>query len=139
MTSAPKDVEIAPPAHPAPHAPAVDGDDGILDRPRALLEEDGYRVSTADLPGIGPVRHVALDAILLGLLFRRQAAGLELLARHAGDPSTAEAPVIVHAAVEPPNDDQRGRLLALARLVPSPTAQPGAVLDQMAPCLRPSS
>lgn len=122
-----------------PHVLVVDGDDNILDRSRAQLEEAGFRVSTVDLPDIGLVRRIAPDAILLGLHFRGQAAGLEFLERHASDPSTAGVPVIVHTEARHLSEDQRTRLLALARPLLSPSAQPRPLLDQVAACLRPSS
>ena len=135
MTPAPTGVGTAAPADRAPHVLVLDGDDGVLDRTRAVLEDAGYRVSTADLPDIGLVRRVAPDAILLGLLFRGQATGLAFLERHAADPSTAGVPVVVRAAAEHLDNGQRRRLVSLARPVLSPACQPHALLDQLAASL----
>lgn len=88
-----------------------------LARSRALLERAGYEVSTADLPDIGLVRRVQPDALVLGLLYRGQAIGLDFLERHAADPVTAPIPVIVHASEEELSIEEWERLIALVHPV----------------------
>lgn len=92
------------------HVLVVDGDDAALDRSRGLLEEAGYTVSTVDIPDIGMVRRIRPDAVVLGLMFRGQATGLDFLERHAADPVTAPIPVVVHAAESDLGPEQRRRL-----------------------------
>ena len=99
------------------HILVVDGDDAELDRSRALLEEAGYVVSTVDLPDIGLVRRVEPDAVVLGLMFRGQASGLDFLERHAADPVTSPVPVVVHASQDELSAEQWTRLVALAHPV----------------------
>jgi CheY-like chemotaxis protein len=92
----------------------VDGDEAQLLRSQELLAAAGYQVSTADLPDIGLVRRIQPDALVLGLMYRGQASGLEFLERHAADPITARVPVIVHAAAEDLTADQWRRLTEVA-------------------------
>lgn len=106
----------SPPEAPL-HILVVDGDDAELVRSRALLEQAGYDVSTVDLPDIGLVRRVEPDAVVLGLMFRGQASGLDFLERHAADPVTAPIPVVVHASEDELSAEQWRRLVALAHPV----------------------
>lgn len=99
------------------HILVVDGNDMELARSRTLLERAGYEVSTADLPDIGLVRRVQPDALVLGLLYRGQAIGLDFLERHAADPVTAPIPVIVHASEDELSIEEWERLIALAHPV----------------------
>lgn len=119
----------------AAHILVLDGDDGFLERTCASLEAAGYRVSSADLPDIGLVRRVEPDAIVVGLFFRGQPAGLEFLEHHAADPATAAVPVVVHAAAADMDSDQWRRLTTLAHPVLDRTGGPEggamALLDQL--------
>lgn len=105
--------DIASPVEPL-HILVVDESDQELERSRTLLEQAGYQVTTVDLPDIGLVRRVEPDAIVLGLIYRGQASGLEFLERHASDPITAPVPVVVHASEDDLSPEQWARLLALA-------------------------
>jgi CheY-like chemotaxis protein len=112
------------------HILVVDGDDAILRQSQSLLEQAGYAVTLADLPDIGLVRRVEPDAVVLGLMFRGQAAGIEFLERHAADPATAAIPVVVHAAAAELSAAQWRRLTALAPpIVPATQAADGLLTE----------
>jgi CheY-like chemotaxis protein len=112
------------------HILVVDGDDEESNRTRAALESAGYRVTTADLPDIGLVRRIEPDAVVVGLMFRGQAIGLDFLEQHAADPVTAPVPVVVHAAAANLDTEQWRRLTALAPAVePLATSSGGLVTE----------
>lgn len=115
------------PTHP-PHLLVVNGDDELLDRSRIALEEAGYRVSTADLPDIGLVRRVQPDAIVLGLLYRGRATGLDFLDRHTADPTTAIVPVIVYATQAEVDDGQWRHLAGFGLPMIDPAADVAELL-----------
>jgi len=123
--------DVAPSVGFKRHILVIDGDDAVLERTRAVLEDAGCEVTLADMPDIGLVRRVRPDAIVLGLIFRGQATGLDFLARHVADPATAAVPVLVQAA--PPDVDpvQWSRLVALARPVGKPDRGTSALMTHL--------
>jgi CheY-like chemotaxis protein len=75
----------------------MDDDLETLDLYRAVLEDEGYRVTLASSPAIdaAAVATLAPDAILLDLRFPRKTDGLAVLARLKADPGTVAIPVLV--------------------------------------------
>ena len=114
-----------PPRH--QHVLVIEGDDAAGNLARAMLEAAGYAVTVADMPDIGVIRRVEPDAVVLGLIYRGEATGIEFLERHTSDPMTARIPVVVRAAIADLNDVQRERLSALPHAVVA-TASPDAAL-----------
>lgn len=125
-----------PPPQASSDVLVVDGDDAERTRSSDLLEAAGYRVSTADLPDIGLVRRIQPDALVLGLMYRGQATGLDFLERHAADPVTAAVPVIVHATAADLTAEQWRRLTALACPVEPNVKGPERLLTELQRVLR---
>jgi CheY-like chemotaxis protein len=122
---------VSAPPRPVSHILVVDEDDAAGDRARDLLEHAGYDVTTADLPDIGLVRRVQPDVVVLGLMYRGQATGLDFVERHASDPMTASIPVVVHASVAELSDAQRMRLAALPYRIVSTSTPAGELLAEL--------
>jgi CheY-like chemotaxis protein len=119
------------PPRPNSHVLVVDGDDAEGVRSGEMLEQAGYDVTIADLPDIGLVRRVEPDAVVLGLMYRGQASGLDFLERHAADSVTAPIPVVIRASVAELSDAQRDRLAALPHTIVAMTAPGEELLTQL--------
>lgn len=94
------------------HILAINDSLDILALYRALLEDEGYRVSLRALPDLDEVKRVAPDLVVLDFAFGGEHLGLELLQGLRMDRATAPIPVVVCSAALEAVRQMEGHLLA---------------------------
>src|SRR4051794_7607837 len=96
-----------------PHLLIMDDEPAIIDVLTALLEEEGYRVSTsASLLDLSQIRALAPDALVLEIMFAGERTGWPFVTRARLDRTVGQIPMVLCTAAVPTVDPMRERLAA---------------------------
>lgn len=80
-----------------PHILAGDDSPAVLDLFREILEEEGYRVTTArEALGVAEIKRLAPDLVIIDhMLEDGEGSGWQLLRELRDDPATANLPIVI--------------------------------------------
>ena len=94
-----------------PHILVMNDAQAVLDLLRDLLEDKGYRVSTARVVlDLEPVKELAPDLVVLDLPFEKQDKGWQFLGMTRLDPRLRRVPIVLCTAAAKPVREMEGHL-----------------------------